>query len=52
MNTKFGTIDKILHSITLWDGYGVRSKMVDAVGYSCHKPPRTIHGIQVTREEV
>jgi hypothetical protein len=26
--------------------------MVDAIGHLCHKPPRTIYGTQMAREEL
>jgi hypothetical protein len=38
-NKKFGTADRILCSTTRWGGYGVRSRIVDAVGYLCREPP-------------
>jgi hypothetical protein len=42
----------MLRSTTQWDGHGVRRIMVDAIGHLCHKPPRTIYGIQMAREEL
>jgi hypothetical protein len=42
----------MLCSTTQWDGHGVMSKMVDAIGQLCHKSPKTMYEIQMAREEL
>jgi hypothetical protein len=42
----------MLQATTQWDEHGIKSTVVDAIGNICHKPPRTLYGIQMVREEL
>ena len=34
------------------NGHGLNSIMVDVIGYLCHKPPKTVYGIQMERAKL